>query len=91
MTKTVVMTLQNPLDESDLLEIEYEVLDTTIGNQWFDHCIMNLNKRQRVEKNFCWLGWPDQNRTVEFLAERLERCVDTLNEFADTNNPHWNG
>jgi len=91
MTKTVVMTLQNPLDESDLLEIEYEVLDTTIGNQWFDHCIMNLNKRQRVEKNFCWLGWPDQNRTVEFLAERLERCVDTINEFADTNNPHWNG
>lgn len=91
MSKHIILTLQNPLDESDTLDIKYNVMNTTIGNQWFDHCVNNVNNDPRIEKNFCWLGWKDPNRTVEFLSVRLEECVDAINEFSDSHVPLWEG
>lgn len=91
MSKHIILTLQNPLDESDTLDIKYNVMDTTIGNQWFEHCVNNVKNEPRIEKNFCWLGWKDPNRDVPFLAKRLDQCVDTINQFADNNVEIWDG
>ena len=60
MSKHIILTLRNPLDEQDTLDLKFNVLNTTIGNQWFQHCVDNVNSEPRLEKNFCWLGWPDQ-------------------------------
>jgi len=83
MSRHIILTLQNPLDDSDTLDLKYNVLDTTIGNQWFDHCVSNVKNEPRIEKNFCWLGWKDPNRDVPYLVEKLDKCVDTINEFAE--------
>ena len=90
MSKHIILTLQNPLDESDTLDIKYSVMDTTIGNQWFEHCVNNVKNEPRIEKNFCWLGWRDPNRDVPFLAKRLDKCVDDINEFAESYVPPEN-
>jgi hypothetical protein len=89
VSKHIILTLQNPLDDSDTLDIKYNVMNTTIGNQWFQHCVDNVKSEPRLEKNFCWLGWPDPNRDVEYLAAKLNECVDTINEFADSNKDLW--
>lgn len=91
MSKHIILTLQNPLDEQDTFDVKYDVMDTTIGNQWFQHCVDNVKSNPRIEKNFCWLGWPDPNRDVDYLSERLEECVDIINEFADANVDLWDG
>lgn len=91
MSKHIVLTLQNPLDELDTFDVKYDVMNTTIGNQWFQHCVENVKSSPRIEKNFCWLGWPDPNRDVEYLSARLNECVDIINEFADSNVELWNG
>lgn len=91
MSKHVILTLQNPLDEADTLDIKFNVMDTDIGNDWFDFASTALKNNPRLEKNFCWLGWPDPNRTVEYLAKRLEGCVDGINTFADNNVELWEG
>ena len=91
MSRHIILTLQNPLDDSDTLDIKFNVMNTDIGNDWFDHASTALQNNPRLEKNFCWLGWPDPNRTVEFLAKRLDACVDGINEFADNNVEVWEG
>jgi len=91
MSKHVILTLQNPLDETDTLDIKFNVMNTTIGNQWFQHCVDNVKNEPRLEKNFCWLGWLDPNRDVEYLSQRLQECVDSINEFADKNVELWDG
>lgn len=89
--KHVILTLQNPIDESDTLDIKFNVSDTDIGNDWFDFASQALKNNPRLEKNFCWLGWPDPNRTVDYLAQKLDACVDGINNFADNNTEEWNG
>lgn len=91
MSKHIILTLRNPLDEQDTLDLKFNVLNTTIGNQWFQHCVDNVNSEPRLEKNFCWLGWPDPNRDVEYLATKLNECVDTINDFADSHSEEWSG
>ena len=91
MKKHIVLTLQNPLNESDLLDIKFNVTNTDIGSDWFHCCSEALKNNSRLEKNFCWLGWPDPNRTVSYLSEKLNNCVDIINEFADSNTTLWSG
>lgn len=89
--KHIVITLQNPLDESDTLDLPFVVQDTDIGMDWFDNCVQSLQNNARLEKNFQWLGWPDPNRNVEYLSGRLQECVNIINNFADNNVELWDG
>lgn len=88
MNKTVIITLQNPIDETDIFDMVFDVCDTEIANAWFDMVVDCLQKQLRLEKNFCWLGLPDPVRNVEFLRNELEKCVDKINSYA-LKNPDW--
>jgi len=89
--KRIKLTLQNPNDNNDFLDLEFIVKNTNLGNQWFNKCIEDVKSEKRLEKNYCWLGWPDETRTVEFLSYKLQNCVDTINNFADNNIELWEG
>ena len=79
MSKKVVITLQNPLRPDDLFDMTFTVNENQISDAWFDEVVNCLNLDMRLEKNFCWLGMPDSVRTVEFLRNKLEDCVDKIN------------
>lgn len=89
-TKYLILTLQNPVDQTDSLDLKINLKNTPISEAWFLHCCQCLNQKLHLEKNFCWLGWPDLNRTVEFLKIQLQICVDKINLFSK-NNSIWNG
>ena len=89
-TKHLVLTLQNPLNPSDTLDLKIIPETTDIANAWFNEVIVCLENQLHLEKNFCWLGWPDPNRDVSFLKNRLQTCVNRLNEFSRSN-PVWGG
>ena len=88
--KFLVLQLQNPVDKTDILDLRINLKDTTIANAWFDQCVKCLDQKLHVEKNFCWLGWPDPNRNVDFLKQKLSECVNRINTFSN-NNPIWGG
>lgn len=89
-SKHLILTLQNPLDEKDTLDLKILLESTDISDAWFDHVVKCLNQKLEIEKNFCWLGWPDPNRNVEFLKSKLQDCVNKINKFSD-DNPFWGG
>ncbi len=88
MNKNVIITLQNPLDETDTLDMKFNVVDSEIADAWFEEVVSCLQQGLRLEKNFCWLGLPDSVRTVDFLRQKLEECVDAINSYA-LRNPDW--
>lgn len=88
MSKVVVITLQNPLDEADTFDMTFDVCQNEISNAWFEKVVECLNQKLRLEKNFCWLGMPDPVRNVEFLRDKLEECVDKINTYS-VKNPDW--
>lgn len=89
-TKHLVLTLQDPLNPVDTLDLKINLENSDIASAWFDEVVSCLNNRLHLEKNFCWLGWPDPNRDVEFLKSKLQNCVNKINEFSK-NNSIWEG
>ena len=77
----VKVTLRNPLDKADTVDYTILVEDTVIGQMWFNALQEILNGKKYLEKNFCFLGFPDNVRNVEFICDELNRACEQINKF----------
>ena len=77
----VKVTLRNPLDHSDLLDYYIVPNDSKLAQDWVYALKKLLLDRKLVEKNFCFLGFPNTARTLEYLCDELNSAVETINRF----------
>lgn len=80
----IKVTLRNPLNKGDLIEYFIIPDDHTMAQDWIIALKEILKSRLLLEKNFCFLGWPDNQRTVEYLCEELNQTIRTVNLFNKT-------
>lgn len=79
--QSIKVTLRNPLDKQDLLDYYIIPNDTQLAKDWVTALKEILIKNNQLEKNFCFLGFPDSARTLEYLCEELNRSVEVINNF----------
>ena len=58
-----------------------EVYDTPLGQRFIEALKDNLLHKRILEKNFCFLGFADSKRDLNFLCEELNKSVEQLNSF----------
>ena len=88
--KTVVeFTLKNPLDESEIHNMYIIPKDASIGEKWIKNLKICLSSNLKVEKNFCWVGWPDAPRNLEYLTARLMGFIQTINDYNNDTECKW--
>lgn len=80
----VKVTLRNPLDKGDLIEYFIIPDDHSMSRDWIIALKEILKSRLLLEKNFCFLGWPNNQRSVEYLCEELNQAIRTVNLFNKT-------
>lgn len=68
---TITMTLRNPLDKNDYLNVFIEPNDTQLAKDWQDALKIEIQKNTPIEKNYCWIGWPDTQRNLNYLTKEL--------------------
>ena len=78
---TVKVTLRNPLDHTDLLDYYIHAYDNPLARDWICALKEVLLQNKQLEKNYCFLGFPDTPRTLEFLCDELNTAVATINKF----------
>jgi len=83
INQSVKVTLRNPLDKSDTIDYIIEVDDTDMGNLWYTALQELLRKNNYLEKNFCFLGFPDSARDLTYICRELNWAKDTINNFFD--------
>ena len=81
---TVKVTLRNPLDKEDLLEYFIVPEEHQLAQDWITALKETLESKLLIEKNFCFLGWPNNQRTVDYLCDELNQAVKTINLFNRT-------
>jgi hypothetical protein len=74
LSENVVLNLDNK-------SLWIDVYDTPLGGRWIDALKDNLIKKRVLEKNFCWLGWPDSHRNLRYLVKELNENIDQINRF----------
>ena len=81
MANKVTVTLRNPLDKEDTLDYVIRVYDTPMGNLWYSALQDLLQRNQYLEKNFCFLGFPETPRDIPYICDELNRACNQINKF----------
>jgi hypothetical protein len=74
---TIELDLRN--ENGQIQTIYVNVDDNCLSRKWLlalNQLIVNNN---HLEKNYCWLGWADSVRTVEYLCTQINRSIDAIN------------
>lgn len=80
-TREIEVVLRNPTKLEDKISyfIEYEPTDFNL--RWIKELKKNLQQRFHLEKNYCWIGWAQSPRDVDYLCREINRAIWQINEF----------
>ena len=81
----VKVTLRNPLDQQDKLAYYIDVNDSQLAQDWANSLKEIVETNLHLEKNYCFLGFPKTQRTLDYLCDELNKHVKTINMFNLTN------
>lgn len=79
----VKVTLRNPLDKSDTIDYTIKVNDTPMAQLWYMALQDIIIQNKYLEKNFCFLGFPNSTRNLAYICQELNWAKDTINGFFD--------
>ena len=71
------------MDHADQIEYTINVFDNPLAKDWYLALQEILANGNLLEKNFCFLGFPDTARNIEYLCRELNQAVTTINNFFD--------
>ena len=63
-------------------QLRIEIYDTPLGERFLEALKNNLRKKRVLEKNFCFLGWPDSKRDLTYLVSELNKSINQINSFS---------
>ena len=76
---TVKVTLRNPLDHADLLEYYIVPDEHQLAQDWIVALKDLLQSKCLLEKNFCFLGFPDSPRNGPLLIKLINESINAVN------------
>ena len=79
--KQVKIVLRNPLNKADQIDYTIDVNDSPMGGLWFFALQDLLHNHNYLEKNFCFLGFPDSARNLDFICKELNWATNQINKF----------
>ena len=80
-TQEIEIVLRNPINLSDTLSYYINVPKNDFNDRWLTALEKNLQEKYHLEKNYCWIGWADSPRDVEYLCQELNRSISQINKF----------
>jgi len=63
-------------------KIDYNIVahEHELADKWIIALKELLSSGNILEKNYCWHGWPNSPRTLEYLCDELNRHIQTINQ-----------
>ena len=77
MLDTIKIDLRDA--NNHILTVYVDVEDNSLSRKWLaalDHLVRH---KYHLEKNYCWLGWANGDRSLEYICEQINRSIKTIN------------
>jgi len=81
----ITVTMRNPKDHKDQIKYYIKPNDHALAQAWVKALEEIVDQQLHLEKNYCHMGWPFPDRTIEQLCSDLRRHVEVINKFHYTN------
>jgi hypothetical protein len=73
----ITITLRGNNDE--LLDVYINVHDNSLSRKWLAALNDIIKRNLHLEKNYCWLGWTESARDINYLCTQVNRSVNAIN------------
>lgn len=79
----IQVVLRNPLKRSDQLSYVIQAQDHSLANDWILALKQLLKSGKPIEKNFCFMGFPNTARNLDFLCNQMNLSIAQINSTLD--------
>ena len=62
-----------------LLTVYIDVADNSLSRKWLTALNDIIRNNLHLEKNYCWLGWSESDRNMEYLCTQVNRSIQAIN------------
>ena len=80
MDKQITL-FENVLIQYNKKQVRIFLYDTPLGKRFLEALKDNLKQKRVLEKNFCFLGWADSKRNLDYLCQELNKNIAQINSF----------
>lgn len=61
------------------LTLYIDVVDNSLSRKWLSALNDILRNDLHLEKNYCWLGWTESERTAEYIVNQINNSISAIN------------
>lgn len=79
LIERVEMSLR-AMDSDQLLKIYIDVYDTNLGRRWLSALIDVIRDELHLEKNYCFVGFPESARNGHYLCDQINASIAAINQ-----------
>ena len=69
MIDEIKMTLKS--NNGNMFDVYVDVFDNSLSRKWLAALNHLLSSQYHLEKNYCWIGWTESERTAEYLCQQI--------------------
>jgi len=62
-----------------VVKVHVDVADNSLSRKWLAALNQLLSNQYHLEKNYCWMGWTESARNVEFLCHCINLSIAAIN------------
>ena len=79
MHNRVTVTLRHNTDKQKFMTYVINVDNNAVGRAWLDALKQTLANGNQLNKNYCFVGFPNTPRDLEYLCDQLNQAVFVIN------------
>jgi hypothetical protein len=57
-----------------------DVYNNSLSRRWLSALTDLVQNQYHLEKNYCWLGWTESERTAEYICGEINRSINAVNQ-----------
>lgn len=80
MQSKVKVILRNPLSKYEQLPYTIDVFEHELGQDWLVALKKLLSSKKILEKNYCFFGFPNTSRNVQYLCSQINQNIQQINQ-----------
>lgn len=79
MTSKIQVVLRNPTNKNDYIDYVIEAQDHELAHDWISALKRLLQSGKLLEKNFCFMGFPNSARDLPYLCNEVNQAIGIIN------------
>jgi hypothetical protein len=64
----------------NLHKVYIDAYDSSLGRKWLSALNVLINEDYHLEKNFCFLGFTEHERGIDYILKSINSSIDAINE-----------